>query len=272
MIPEIIIIVLLVGILVLLLRHWPETEGVVRQQINVRKPLEEHERSHKRERPSPWSKIVSKSGAAWETVRGWFARTPVAPDADPANTPLGDVPKPHPHHSAAKPVEHTEEKSKEESVDTLMAKAEAAQRSGNYHVAEEALVKAAASDPKNPKIYSRLGIVYLEQGENWDEAEEAFGQALRFEPGNGYVHNNLGLVLYNQDKYAAAAREFEAAVTADDKIASRHVNLGLAYMSLRQFNKAESAFKRATKLDTANQEYADLLQEAAAKKRTHRSI
>ncbi len=271
MIPEIIIIVLLVGILALLLRHWPETEGVVRQQINVRKPLEEHERSHKRDHVSLWARIGSKAGAAWETVRERFARKPVAPDVNTTLTPLGDVPtlaKHAPHMS----TEEKRDVPEADTVDTLMARAEVAQRSGKYHEAEEALVKAAAADPKNPKIYSRLGVVYLEQGENWDEAEEAFKQALRYDAGNGYVHNNLGLVLYNQDKYAAAAREFESAVTADDRIASRHVNLGLAYMSLRQFNKAESAFKRATKLDTSNQEYADLLQEAAAKKRTHRSI
>lgn len=257
MIPEIIIILLLVGILVLLLRHWPETEGVVRQQLNVRKPLEEHEKIHQRVQPPWWQQAGTKAASLWEVAKAKFARDPEltheAPEAvlAPADVPLAEE----------KPV----------SVDALLRQAETAQRSGNYQEAEQSLVQAAAVDPKNPKIYSRLGIVYLEQGENWNEAEEAFSQALKYDARNGYVHNNLGLVLYNQDKYAAAAREFEAAIVADDKVASRQVNLGLAYMSLRQFTKAESAFKRAMKLDPTNQEYVDLLQEAGERRKRHRA-
>jgi len=270
MIPEIIIIVVLVGILVLLLRHWPETETVVRQQLNVRKPLEEREQAKERVGRSVWQRVVATAGAWYESVKGWLTPGPKAASTKPTKpdlTPLKSITTTKTVSKDAEP----EVKPATESVETLMSRAEVAQRGGDYAEAESCLVKAAAADPKNPKVYSRLGIVYLEQGENWNEAEEAFLQALRYDPNNGYVHNNLGLVLYNQDKYAAATREFEAAVTADDKIASRHVNLGLAYMSLRQFTKAESAFKRATKFEPNNTEYRDLLDEAAAKKRTHHS-
>lgn len=266
MIPEIVIIVLLVGILVLLLRHWPETETVVRQQLNVRKPLEEREHATKPNQRLWWQRIVGTASEWFEIVKEWLTQrsktTPESPRTVLA--PLTSVATSTENESTDKP--------EEVSVETLMGQAETAQRSGDYQEAESCLVKAAAADPKNPKIYSRLGIVYLEQGENWHEAEEAFRQALRYDANNGYVHNNLGLVLYNQDKYAAATREFEAAIGADDKVASRHVNIGLAYMSLRQFNKAESAFKRATKLDPNNSEYRELLDEAAAKKRVHQAV
>lgn len=265
MVSEIIIIILLVGILVLLLRHWPETEMVVRQQLNVRKPLEEHEKRPDRAQPTIWKRIVTAVTTGYETAKGWFARTPKTPKEDPQRV-LAPVTHSEPRVDAApKPAEPGEV-----SVEMLMSQAEAAQRSGNYEEAEDCLVKAAAADPKNPKIYSRLGIVYLERGENWPEAEEAFRQALRYDAGNGYVHNNLGLVLYNQDKFAAAAREFEAALSVDDAIASRHVNLGLAFMSLRQFSKAETTFKRAIKLEPNNREYQDLLTEAAAKRQAHK--
>lgn len=269
MLAEVIIVLLLVGILVLLLRHWPETETVVRQQVNVRKPKEEREG------------LARPKRAWWQGVVSWFARTsegvmakfqpkkPIEPMS------FDDPIKPESIKKKILLDDDLDEPAKpeptEETVEILMAKAETAQKSGNYVQAEDCLVRAAAKDPRNAKIYSRLGIVYLEQGENWAEAEEAFSTALKYDPNNGYVHNNLGLVLYNRDKFAAAAREFEQALSADDQIASRHVNLGLAYMSLRQFQKAESAFKRASKLDPNNREYHDLLEEASEKRKSHRS-
>ena len=133
------------------------------------------------------------------------------------------------------------------------------------------LVKAAAKEPRNARVYAKLGLLYLEQGENWKEAEESFQQALKFDPNNGFIHNNLGLVLYSQDRFAAAAKEFEIACHLDDTIASRHANLGLCWLSLRQYTKAEQEFKRSARLDPKNPEYDDLLKEAAEKRRTHRS-
>ncbi len=133
------------------------------------------------------------------------------------------------------------------------------------------LVKAAAKEPRNAKVYAKLGLLYLEQGENWLEAEESFKQALRFDADNGFIHNNLGLVLYNQDRFVAAAKEFEAACRIDDSLASRHANLGLCYLSMRQYSKAEQEFKRAVRLESDNEEYEELLKEASEKRRTHRS-
>lgn len=154
-------------------------------------------------------------------------------------------------------------------AETLITKADAAKRNNNFTEAEKLLVRAASKEPKNPRVYAKIGLLYLEQGENWAEAEESFRQALKYDPHNGFIHNNLGLVLYNLDRYTAAAKEFEAACRIDDGIASRHANLGLCYLSLRQFSKAEQEFKRAARLDAPNEEYQDLLREAAEKRRRH---
>ena len=156
-------------------------------------------------------------------------------------------------------------------AELFMARAETAKRNNNFSEAEKLLVKAAAKEPRNPKVYAKLGLLYLEQGENWQEAEESFMQALKFDSNNGFIHNNLGLVLYNQDRFAAAAKEFEQACRLDDTLASRHANLGLCWLSLRQYSKAEQEFKRAARLEPKNDEYDELLKEAAAKRRTHRS-
>src|ERR1044072_1830186 len=86
-------------------------------------------------------------------------------------------------------------------VQDLLAEADIHFRKGEYKAAEKFYLQAAAKDPRCSKAYSRLGVIYLENGEDWEDAEAAFRQALKTDPENGYILNNLGLVLYHQDKY-----------------------------------------------------------------------
>lgn len=157
-------------------------------------------------------------------------------------------------------------------VQDLLAEADIHFRKGELKAAEKFYLQAAAKDPRCSKAYSRLGVIYLESGDDWEDAEEAFRQALKTDPQNGFILNNLGLVLYHQDKYADAIRNFEQAVRQDDLNAARHANLGMAYMAMRQYAKAESAFKRALKLAPNELEYKDLLDEAVEKKIAHKAM
>jgi Flp pilus assembly protein TadD len=157
-------------------------------------------------------------------------------------------------------------------VETLLAEADIHFRKGEIKAAEKLYLQAAAKDPKCSKAYSRLGVIYLENGEDWEDAEAAFRQALKMDGSNGYVLNNLGLVLYHQDKYADAIRNFEQAVRQDEMNPSRHANLGMAYMAMRQYAKAESSFKKALKLAPNEMEYKDLLDEAMEKKVAHKAM
>jgi Tfp pilus assembly protein PilF len=157
-------------------------------------------------------------------------------------------------------------------LDKLLEEADIHFRKGEMKAAEQLYLKVAAEAPRCSKAYSRLGVIYLENGEEWEDAEAAFRQALKSDPENGYVLNNLGLVLYHQDKFADAIRQFEQAVRQDDLNASRHANLGMAYMAMRQYAKAESSFKKALKLAPNELEYKDLLAEAVEKKLAHKSM
>lgn len=154
----------------------------------------------------------------------------------------------------------------------LLAEADVCFRKGEMKEAEKFYLQAAAKDPRCSKAYSRLGVIYLENGDNWEDAEAAFRQALKTDPNNGFVLNNLGLVLYHQDRYADAIRHFEQAVRQDEYNASRHANLGMAYMAIRQYAKAESSFKKALKLAPNEMEYKDLLNESIEKKKAHKTM
>ena len=184
------------------------------------------------------------------------------------------------HELPQEPLPHQEEEEVEpkpayrpnEEVSGLLEDAEVHFRRGEMDEAERLYIQAAAKDPKAVTAYSRLGVIYLEHGENWEDAEAAFRQALKYEEDNGFNLNNLGLVLYHQDRYADAIRQFEAAVRQDDRNAGRQANLGMAYMAMRQYAKAESSFKKALKLAPQEAEYKDLLTEALEKKQAHKSM
>jgi len=121
---------------------------------------------------------------------------------------------------------------------SLIAQADDAFEGRDFTKAESLYVKAAASDPDNPKIYSRLGAIYLEQ-KNFYDARDAFLQAVKLEP----------------------------------DLASRHVNLGLAYMGLKDYFKASESFKKAIALDSKNKKYLRLLEKAEkAQEREKRKI
>jgi len=109
----------------------------------------------------------------------------------------------------------------------LIAQADDAFEGKKFEKAESLYVKAAAEDPDNPKIYSRLGAIYLEQ-KNYYDAKDAFLQAVKLEP----------------------------------DLASRHINLALAYLGLKDYFKAIESFKKALTLDPKNKKYQKLLERA----------
>lgn len=117
--------------------------------------------------------------------------------------------------------------SEEMSLYGLIAKADDCFESKDFEQAESFYVKAASQDPDNPKIYSRLGAIYLEQ-KNFYDAKDAFLQAAKIEP----------------------------------DMASRHINLGLAFMGLKDYFKAIECFQKALNLDPKNKKYQRLLEKA----------
>ena len=103
---------------------------------------------------------------------------------------------------------------------------------GDFGSAERFYVKSASHNPDNPKIYNRLGIIYLEQ-KNFRDAKDAFYEALKH----------------------------------DKKKASRHVNYGLACLNLRNYDEAIKSLETAVKLEPKNEKYNTLLKDAKAKKK-----
>lgn len=99
-----------------------------------------------------------------------------------------------------------------------------------FELAEKIYVRVAAQNPDNPKIYNRLGGLYLEQ-KNFSDAKASFAEALKY----------------------------------DDKVAGRWYNYGLACSGLLEYRNSIEAFEKAVKLDRKNEKYIEALKEAKIK-------
>ena len=101
-----------------------------------------------------------------------------------------------------------------------MADALYAQKS--YEKAEHMYLQLAKKDPRNPKLYNRLGVLFLEL-QNYIDARDAF----------------------------------KAALAIDDSRASRHYNYSMACYHLGQYREAQDAMIQALKRDPKNPKYLE---------------
>lgn len=106
----------------------------------------------------------------------------------------------------------------------LVVRADESFRKKDYKEAEKFYLQAATKDPDNARIYSRLGVIYL-QIKNYKDAVEAFRGAIKF----------------------------------DDRVASRHYNLALAYLGKKDYRSAERGLREAVRLDPTNEKYRQTL-------------
>jgi len=82
-------------------------------------------------------------------------------------------------------------------------KAEDLFKKKQYISAEKWYIEAAKKDPKNPVIYARLGVIYLQQ-KNYKDAIEALSEAIKLDAGSASRYFNLSFALNAEgDKKAA---------------------------------------------------------------------
>ncbi len=155
-------------------------------------------------------------------------------------------------------------KKKSTSSDEILEKAGELIDQKNHAEAEKILISAVEKDPKNPKLYNKLGVIYIEQ-ENFTDAKEAFKTALKYDKNNDLIHNNLGLALFNQGRYVEAIEAYQRSIQLNGLVPHRYINLGLSYAALREFGKALDSYKKALVLEKDNDDYQQLIREATEK-------
>lgn len=115
---------------------------------------------------------------------------------------------------------------------------------GDYVGARDVLTKALISDPENPSLFLKLGVVAKLQG-NWGAAKEAIQKAITLDPGMHAAHNELGVLMRKEGNDAEAELCYRAALEINAKHADALNNLGDIYFSQLKFKEAELCFRQA---------------------------
>lgn len=113
---------------------------------------------------------------------------------------------------------------------TYFEEAEAAFKIKDYRRAETLFIEAARENPRNVKVFNRLGVIYLEQ-KNFEDAIEAFSTAVKY----------------------------------DDKVCTRYYNLALAYIGQGSYKDAVKNLKEAIQLSPDNTKYKQVLEQIEKK-------
>ncbi len=102
---------------------------------------------------------------------------------------------------------------------------------------------------KDKDYYHNLGDKYYFKGE-YDKAISYFNKSLKINPKNPKTYNNLGVIYQDHKKqYWKAVENYKKAIQIDPKFDLAFNNLGYSFQWLGDLNKAEENYKKALSLN-----------------------
>lgn len=117
-----------------------------------------------------------------------------------------------------------------------------------YREAVDAYREAIDVQPRNARLYNKLGISFHHQL-NFSEAKRNYERASKLDEKYAQAVNNLGTVHYAQGNYRRAQKTYQKALKITPNSASIYSNLGTAFFARKKYEKASAAYLRALELD-----------------------
>ena len=131
-------------------------------------------------------------------------------------------------------------------VYSLLAGAQFNQK--KFSEAYESVKRALRLDPKYPKAYTALGMIYTATNA-WTDAKAAYDQALRLNPRDADTWFMLGRALYLRNEFAAAREAFETVLRLDPQQVRAYENLARTLDLLNDPAAAEKAFREGARVN-----------------------
>lgn len=138
-------------------------------------------------------------------------------------------------------------------------------REGNYRVAESLLQQLVLSDGRNPEVFNMLATIYYDQGK-FNKAIRTFRRALEIDPtftdasvGLSIILNDLGRYeegkqVFIEAQEALAKKSATVDSYAQEKLASKHDELGEMYFNYKRYDEALEQYERALHLSSRKPE------------------
>jgi tetratricopeptide (TPR) repeat protein len=117
-----------------------------------------------------------------------------------------------------------------------------------YREAVETYHTAINAEPKDARLYNKLGIAYHQQM-MFGEARRSYERAAKIDQDFAQAINNMGTVYYAQRRYKKAAGMYRKALKLTPNSASIHSNLGTALFARKKFKQATQEYLIALQLD-----------------------
>jgi len=115
-----------------------------------------------------------------------------------------------------------------------------------YELAELVLAKAAEADAKDPAIYNAYALLALRQGKA-QEAFDRFDHAVSLDPNYIDARFNKASVLLDAGDYARAKTELAVVVEKRPDDYTAQVSLGVAHRGLKEFKEAKRVWEKVIK-------------------------
>jgi type IV pilus assembly protein PilF len=122
-------------------------------------------------------------------------------------------------------------------------------RQGQTSVALQQFLKALDEYPEDPYLHYDLGWAYTAK-EAYDKAEFHLKEAIRLKPDYSEAYNYLGLLYFRRGQVDMAIESYKKALNNLLYLnpQNAHFNLGVAYISKNQYEKAVEHLESAIKL------------------------
>ena len=120
-------------------------------------------------------------------------------------------------------------------------------QAGDQSGAEQHLISALKKDPKNEEAYALLGRLYLAQNKT-KEAVETYKFLLKHYPDKAEYSASLGQAYYNQQKYDHAITALERAVELEPSDPRNYLSLGMSLEDKNHLEEAILNYRRAVEL------------------------
>jgi membrane associated rhomboid family serine protease/Tfp pilus assembly protein PilF len=111
---------------------------------------------------------------------------------------------------------------------------------GDFDNAAAEMKQVLALDPRNEAVYSRLGLIYLQQKKS-AMAEQVFRQLLKINPNSADGHAGLAGALSDERRYEEALTEYQRVLEIDSLYHDVYYNIGVVEAHLNQADNAIAA-------------------------------
>ena len=155
-------------------------------------------------------------------------------------------------------------------VRNSLKKAERLVAEKNFEEAEQTYFTIVKKYPHEYAAYEGLVKIYIRQ-HNYDNLIEVLRYLIQHVPDNDSYLAQMGNVLMSTRHYDEAIQMYGRSLVVNDLVPARFVNIGLCYQALGQYQKALENFQRAVDLEPSNISYlmvmVDLLEKLDDKDR-----